>query len=116
MSDAESRKYGQMRVERGGVDHRGRRRSMIRTAAEIALDERMRRRFARLVTPAGTVPSRAIQEIREGRQAPWRATARRVLEMMDAGVSTVEIKAVVLGETEEWIDELAAHRRLDPAA
>ncbi len=88
----------------------------MRTAAELVLDERMHRRFKHLVLSNGGAPSRAIQEISEGRGTPWRGNARRVLELMDANVSTGEIKAVVLGEMDKWIDEEAAKRRLPPAA
>ncbi len=103
-------------LQKNGRRNIGRRRSIKRTAAELALDDRMRRRFIRLVESNGAAPSRAIQEISEGNGKPWRSSARRVLELMDANVSTGEIKAVVLGEMDKWIDEEAAKRRLPPAA
>lgn len=110
MRQISNQKYGQ------NFDTRGRRRSAQRTPSELRLDDRYREAFRRLLTPDGRVPSRAVQSIRDGVQAPWRPIARRVLELMDAGITTVEIKAVALGEMDRWIDEEAAKRRLDPAA
>lgn len=111
MAGQRKQKYGQHEMDR-----RGRRGSAQRTPAELRLDDRYRRAFCRLVTPEGRVPSRAVQEIREGKQAPWRPNARRVLELLDAGMATTEIKAVVLGEMDRWIDEEADARRRRPAA
>lgn len=102
--------------QKNGRSNIGRRRSIMRSAAEIALDERMRQKFIRLVKSNGAAPSRMIQEIIEGRHKPWRSSARRSLELMDTNLPTGEIKAVVLGELDTWIDEQAAIRRLDPAA
>jgi hypothetical protein len=106
MNANDSQKYGQFSLDRGGQP-RGR-SIRVRTAAEIALDERIRQQFLRCLTPKGSVPSRGVQEIREGRQAPWRANARRVLEMRDSGVATEAIKAAVVQEMEKWIDEVCA--------
>lgn len=103
-----SQKYGRghLTIEDGGQTRRAFR---LRTREEVELDDRMRRRFMRCVGADGTVPSRAVQEIREGRQAPWRKSARRVIEMRDAGVPATEIKAAAVGEFAEWVDEVLAH-------
>lgn len=107
MSDLPKQKNGRRNI--------GRRASIIRSPAEIELNERIRRRLIRLVK-SRDAPSRAIQDICEGRGAPVGMIGRRVLELMDADYPTGEIKALVLGETDRWIDDLAARRRLDPAA
>jgi hypothetical protein len=113
MSITAQQKYGNH-----PVDQKGRRRAMRRTPAELALDKRYRERFSRLTveSPEGKAPSRAIAEISEGRQAPWRPNARRVLELMDAGFAPDAIKAVINEEMDRWIDEQAAARGLRPAA
>jgi hypothetical protein len=103
--DAQDRnKYVQpLTLERGGKVLR---RPRARTPAEIALDERMRLAYIRCLGRRGTVPSRGVQEIRQGRQAPWRAPARRVIEMLDAGVPVPDIKLAVALELAAWIDDL----------
>lgn len=92
----------------------GRKSMRARTAKEIELDDRMRAQFQRCVGRHGTRPSRAVQEICEGRQAPWRKNAIRVLEMVEDGVPTPDIKAAIVGEMSAWIDEVAG--RPDRAA
>lgn len=109
---SEQQKYGRMAVVDGGQF--GRKSMRPRTAKEIELDDRMRAAFERCRGRDGLVPSRAVQEIREGRQAPWRKNAVRVLEMVQEGVPTPDIKAAIVGEMEQWIDEVAA--RPDKAA
>lgn len=114
MSD--SQKNGQeLKVERGGKDLRGRRRSMIRTPLEIEADDRFRRRFMHVVTPEGAVPSRAIQEIREGRHFPWRSGVRRAIEMHDAGIPR-EINEAALTAEVAWLMDALYETRLKPAA
>lgn len=79
----------------------------VRTAKEIELDARMKARFGRCVGRNGTRPSRAVQEICEGRQFPWRKNAIRAIEMLEDGVPVPEVKAAIVGEMEQWIDEIA---------
>lgn len=106
MSD--SQKNGQLGLVRGGKDLRGRRRSMIRTPLEIEADDRFRRHYMRVVTPAGAVPSRAIQEIREGRHFPWRAGVRRAIEMGEAGVPREFNEAALMAELGWLMDAIYA--------
>jgi hypothetical protein len=105
MSSEDANKYGRMQVVRGG---RGRKHAPCRSRAELTLDSRMVERFKAVKTPDGRVPSRAIQEINEGRQAPWRTTARRVIEMVQEGVPVEVIKAAAVYEMERFVDELVA--------
>lgn len=114
MRDNDRQKNGRLKLHRGG--QYGRRAVHVRTGAELELDDRMRAAFARCQSERGTVPSRAVQEIREGRQTPWRNNARRAIEMLDAGVPVTAIKAAVALEMAQWVDDLAARRsgRPDP--
>lgn len=105
MDAQDSNKYGFLKIEPGG---KAIRRPRARTAAEIQLDDRMRSAFVRCVGRRGTVPSRGVQEIREGRQTPWRANARRVIEMLADGVPVPDIKIAVALEMADWIDDLAS--------
>ena len=98
-------KYGNLKLIRGGQYGRVVR---ARTAREIELDERMRSAYVRCVDRAGRVPSRAVQEIREGRQTPWRVPARRAIEMARAGVPADDIRAALVDEFANWLNELLA--------
>lgn len=107
MSDSAEQEYGKpLKVARG--DQYARRPE--RSAAEIALDRRMRAAYARCQGADGTVPSRAVYDIRCGQQKPWSKTAKRAIEMFDAGVPVADIKVACALEVAEWIDELAAQR------
>lgn len=108
MSSADVMKYGSLKLEQGGLDRRGRRRSPIRSAAELALDGRMVERYRASVQAKGKYPSRAIEKIVGGEQAPWRTTARRVIEMWQEGVPVEVIKAAAVYEMERFVDELVA--------
>jgi hypothetical protein len=105
------KKNGHLKVERGGRDIRGRRRSSARTSVELYVDDAMRRQYMAVVTPRGTVPSRAIQEIREGRQAPWRGNVRRAIEMRDGQVPRDICKAVMVVEMERAVDAVYDGKR-----
>ena len=103
MSD--SQEYGHPRVVRGGKDLRGRQRSMIRTPLELAVDDRYRRRFVKLVQDR-PAPSRAVQAIVQGDQKPWTSTVRRALELRAAEVPKRIAREVLVEETEILLDEL----------
>lgn len=98
-----------LELVRGGLDARGRRRSMKRTAKEVELDERMQRPFRWIGTT-----SRGVQRIQDGESKPWRSTGRRALELHADGFTPREIKALLVGELLSWIDELG--EPLKPAA
>lgn len=101
MRDRRRQKYG---IVRGG--RYGRRPSATAfTTSEFRLDREMVAVFAALESESGTVPSRAIQEIREGNQKPWRYLARRFREARLAGVEKDAAKAP-LRVLELYIDEL----------
>jgi hypothetical protein len=106
MSSEDSKKYGFLKLDRGGLDRRGRRRSPIRTRAEISLDDRMVDRFRATAQANGRYPSRAIEQIVGGVQKPWSTTARRVIEMVQEGVPVEVIKAAAVYEMERFVDEL----------
>ena len=110
MSSEDAQKYGNLKLEQGGgnVDRRGRRRSPVRSRAELTLDGRMVERFRATVQANGKYPSRAIEQICNGEQAPWRTTARRVIEMVAEGVPVPVIKAAAVYEMERFVDELVA--------
>lgn len=103
-----SKKYGHLSLDAGGLDRRGRRLSPVRSRAEIELDGRMVERFRATVQAKGKYPSRAIEKIVGGEQAPWRTTARRVIEMVQEGVPVEVIKAAAVYEMERFVDELVA--------
>lgn len=96
MSSAGSGNYGKFEVVRGDLyakripPNRQPVTSSF-TTAEFDLDRDMMGLFAALEGEDGTVPSRGIQEVREGRQRPWRYIAKRFAEALDAGVSVPAI-------------------------
>jgi len=104
MSSEDAKKYGHLKL----VDGRGRQRSPMRTRAEIALDARMVDRYRATAQANGRYPSRAIEQIVGETQAPWRTTARRVIEMVQEGVPVEVIKAAAVYEMERFVDELVA--------
>lgn len=73
--------------------------------SSFGLDRAMHDAFVRLFDPNGLVPSRGVQEIREGRQAPWRILARRLMEARQAHVPREHVKGIVAA-LDRWIDEL----------
>lgn len=105
MQPNDLQKNRNLKLIRGGQYGR---RVRVRTAKEIELDERMRRMYVRCVGENGTVPSRAVQLIREGRQTPWRVPARRAIEMARAGVPADDIRAALVDEFANWLNELLA--------
>jgi hypothetical protein len=65
------------------------------TTAEFRLDREMHEVFCAFTAEDGVVPSRAVQEIREHRQHPWRVIARRFREARKAGVPLEQLHAVI---------------------
>ncbi len=98
---------------RGGLDTRGRRRSMIRTPEEIALMDQVQQRYLSLVTERGVI-SRAIEQIAAGNQRPTQSIARRILELRAAGLPAAEREEIALGDVIRWNRKL--DRPLKPAA
>jgi hypothetical protein len=87
MKSDDGRKYGSMELLQGGAV-RPRYRALVVTTfttADFDLDSDMKDLFVAMEGEDGSVPSRAIQEIREGRQRPWRYLARRGCEAINAG-------------------------------
>ena len=93
------RKNGKLALVRGGLY--GRARAFNRQPvpadmpADFQLDREMRTVFAALHAEDGTVPSRGVQEIREGRQWPWRVIARRFREARLANVPESQLDEVI---------------------
>jgi hypothetical protein len=98
MSGQGGEKNGNLTVERGGLYGRPRhyrQPAPMVTAVDFQLDREMQTVFAALHAEDGTVPSRGIQEIREGRQWPWRMIARRFREAAVANVPESQLDEVI---------------------
>ncbi|HXU02133.1 MAG TPA: hypothetical protein VN903_14280 [Polyangia bacterium] len=116
MSAEHAQKNGQsgnLRVERGGRDVRGRRRSMMRTSEEIVLMDRVQQRYLTLVSERGTI-SRAIEQIAAGNQRPTQSIARRILELRAVGIPAAEREEIALGDVIRWNRALDSQHK--PAA
>ena len=55
------------------------------------------------------VPSRAIQQVREHQQWPWRVFARRLREAVEAGVPTTQLYEIT-HRFNQYVAQLAARR------
>lgn len=75
------------------------------SSVALDLDRAMHEAFIRLFDPNGRVPSRGVQEIREGRRHPWRAMARRFVELRQARVPLEHTKALI-AEMDRFVDGL----------
>lgn len=103
---SESRGRPTLHVLRGHSTMRGRRRGRrVLTAAELYLDREMQTAFVSWAGRTGTVPSEAVQKIREGLQHPWRVLARRFVEAHAAGVP-LPIVLRIVRTLESWLRQL----------
>ncbi len=107
MNGRDGRKNGKLRLTTDGnrFDRRGRQRSPRHTAAELDLETRIRTAFTlHAVRPDGSVVSRAVQEIRDGRGRPFSVAARRAVEMHEAGARPESFLKIV-EELVAWHNE-----------
>lgn len=114
MSASEQQKYGKFEVVRGDLYAQPRRWNRRPAAtgfstAEYDLDRDMHDLFTALVSVDGTVPSRAIQQVREHQQWPWRVFARRLREAVEAGVPTTQLYEIT-HRFNQYVAQLAARR------
>lgn len=103
MMDMNSKKYGNLRLERGTLYAQRPRGAQV--ATDWRLDREMASAFAAIHGQDGAVPSRGIYDIREGYQHPWRTLARRIREARAKNAPKEQVIGV-LRVFEVWIDEL----------
>lgn len=117
MGSRHARNYGTS--THGLLVVRGGQRFTSRTKAPVysdwKLDDEMLAAFEGWHGDDGTVPSRAVADIRVGQQRPWRYLAKRFREARAAGVAKENVLAVVR-TLELFVDELFAEPQRGRAA
>lgn len=93
MDDSQRNNRRNLSLIRGGQYGKGR---ITRTTEELRLDRQMQEAFAAIYGEAGTVPSRGIYDVREGRRQPWRTLARRIREAHAQGAPIQSVREPLL--------------------
>jgi hypothetical protein len=92
-SPNEPKNYGTLSVIRGGQRFTSRTKAPV--YSDWKLDDEMLAAFEGWHGESGTVPSRAVADIRMGQQRPWRYLAKRFREARAANVPKDQVIAVV---------------------
>jgi hypothetical protein len=105
MKPSTEKKYGSLRLERGGKYAKRPNRTVTNGPLMHELDRRIHDVFVTVHDAGGKVPSRGIYDIRCGAQHPARVIGRRCIEMRQAGADVDQV-AAVFAAGEQWVREI----------